>query len=148
MCIRRKGVNDKVEYREDLLRSIEASHGRLVNAVNTFNLKEATIPINKADLESFPFMTWHSLNDFIQIRKRGNRFDGYLCFDTKMKKGGAFGEHFHDDIIESCEIITGEMLDAYDGRVYLPGMVAHYEKGEKHIPIALKDTMLHVLFKT
>jgi len=137
----------KSDYREELLRSIDSSHQRLIKAVKGFNSEKATHPINKRELADFPFMVWVELNEYVKVRKRANRFTDYLCFDTFMKKDGEFGEHFHDDIIESTEVVYGELLDTSDGKVYKDGQVAHYEKEIKHTPIATKDTLLHVLFK-
>lgn len=135
------------EYREELLRMLDASHKRLIKTVANFNAKTAIVPINIKDLNDYPFMVWVELNEYVKIRRRANRFGDYLCFDTKMIKGGEFGEHFHTDIIESAEVIYGELLDTSDSEVYKSGDVAHYEKGIKHTPVATTDTLLHVLFK-
>ena len=64
-----------------------------------------------------------------------------------MEKGGCFGEHFHDDIIESAEVVYGELLDTSTDEVFKKGDVAHYEKGVKHTPVATEKCLLHVLFK-
>ena len=135
------------DYREELILKLEASHDRLLNAVKRFNTKESVKPINRADLETFPFMVWVKINDNVEVRKRKNRFDTLLNFDTRMKKGSEFGEHFHDDIIESTEVISGKLLDLIDDKIYESGDVAHYGRGIKHTPIATEDTLLHVLFK-
>ncbi|MGB1216437.1 MAG: hypothetical protein ACPG5P_01090 [Saprospiraceae bacterium] len=68
-------------------------------------------------------------------------------FDTIMLKGGEFGKHFHEDVIESAEVLSGKMLDKITGEVYHKNDVMHYEKGEHHTPIALEDTVLKVIFK-
>lgn len=147
MCFDVKKIQESNNYREELYRAIDASSFRLSNALNRFNDNKAVKPINRHDLEAFPLMAWIEINDSIQVRKRKNRFNTYLNFDTKMLKGAEFGEHFHEDIIESAEVIVGEMLDTSDGTIYKEGDVAHYEKGEKHTPVATKDTILNVLFK-
>ena len=92
-------------------------------------------------------MVWKDIGSGIKIRKRKNRFSTFLNFDTKMEEGAEFGEHFHADIIESCEVIEGELFDELTNKYYKIGDVAHYDKGEKHKPIATKKTFLHVLFK-
>lgn len=119
----------------------------MTRAVESFNSPIATRPINIKDLETFPLHKWIPLNDKVDIRKRKKRFGNYLCFDTRMKENGRFGQHFHNDIIESTEVIYGEMLDTTNNEIYKAGDIAHYEKGEIHTPIATKDTLLHVLFK-
>lgn len=147
MCTYESKNLNEIDYRIKLKEDLEKSHLKLREAVNGFNSKKAKKPINRDDLESFPLMVWVSLNEDIEVRKRNNRFGNFLNFDTKMKEGAKFGEHFHDDIIESAEVITGELLDTYDDKVYKKGDVAHYEKGQIHTPIALVETLLHVLFK-
>lgn len=95
----------------------------------------------------FPLLEWVKLNDKVSIRRRKMLFKTYINFDTKIKAGGEFGEHFHDDVIESTEIIKGTILDLYDNTTYGENDVMHYEKGEKHTPIAIEDTLLKVIFK-
>ncbi|QQV90904.1 hypothetical protein M1M24_gp33 [Polaribacter phage Freya_1] len=147
MCIETEPKKINTTYREDLRIKLEASHCMLVNAVDRFNRKEAIKPISREELESFPLGVWVELNDKIKVKKRKNRFKTYLNFDTIMEKGAEFGEHFHDDIIESCEVISGKMIDIVDNQVYKKGDVAHYDRGIKHTPIATEKTFLHVLFK-
>lgn len=135
------------DYRNALTQKIQESFNKLQGAVLLFNSSKANTPINRADLESFPLMSWINLNEKVKVRKRKNRFNSYLAFDTLMKKGGKFGEHFHEDIIESAEVVSGEMIDTTTNSVYKEGDIAHYEKGIKHTSIATTDTLLHVLFK-
>ena len=147
MCFNREEIEKSENYRQELARAIDASFLRLSNALNRFNDHTAIKAINRQDLESFPLAVWVEVNDKIKIRRRKNRFNDLLSFDTEMLKDAEFGEHFHDDIIESCEVISGEMLDTSDGKIYKEGDVAHYGKGQKHTPIATKKCILHVLFK-
>lgn len=140
-------INNFLDYRKSLLREIEMSYQKFTEAILNFNDEDSSKPINKEALNTFPLMQWVNLNPKVKVRKRNNRFGDHLCFDTKMGIGGRFGEHFHEDIIESTEVIYGQMLDTYTGTVYRDGDVAHYEKGEKHTPIAQEETLLHVLFK-
>lgn len=149
MCITLENKKlDQENYRNELRKSIEATHERLVNAVTLFNSKKAIEPINADQLRKFPYAEWITLNPLVKVRRRKNRFkEGYLCFDTLMEKGGEFGEHFHDDLIESTEVVDGEMYDTFDQSYYRKGDVAHYDKGRKHTPIATQKTVLHVLFK-
>ena len=146
MCIQKKH-NYKEEYRSELMRSIEASHSRLVHAVEAHRENKDNKPINNEDLNSFPLGVWVEINDKIRGKKRKNRFSNYLNFDVEIEKGGEFGEHFHNDVIESTEVIYGELLDTSSGKVYKKGDVAQWEKGEKHTPIAMFKTLVHVLFK-
>ena len=142
MCISNHKKLTQDNYRSELMISLNATHDRLVNAVSLFN------PINSEMLKKFPFFEWISLNDKVRIYRRGDRFpEKYLSFDTEMLEGGEFGEHFHADLIESTEVISGEMFDTYYQKYYKKGDVAHYDKGQKHTPIATKKTILHVLFK-
>lgn len=147
MCIETNPKKVNLNYRDELLLKMEASHSMLVNAVDRFNNNEAVKPINRQDIESFPLGVWVSINDKIKVRKRKNRFKTYLNFDTVMEKGAEFGEHFHNDIIESCEVISGKLIDMLDNKIYNIGDVAHYDKGTKHKPVATEKTLLHVLFK-
>lgn len=148
MCIPKETKLTQDNYRDELLKSVNATHERLVNAVSLFNSKKAIKPINKEQLKSFPFFKWIPLNDKVKVYRKRDRFkEGYLCFDTVMEEGGEFGEHFHDDLIESTEVVSGEMFDTFNQRYYKVNDVAHYDKGQKHTPIATKKTVLHVLFK-
>jgi anti-sigma factor ChrR (cupin superfamily) len=125
---------------------LESNYDNLINAIDSF-LNDNQQPINRDQLSSFPLMVWKDIGNGISIRRKKNRFGNYLNFDTKMECGAEFGEHFHDDMIESCEVIEGELFDQLTNKYYEVGDVAHYEKGEKHKPIATKPTFLHVLFK-
>ena len=147
MCFDTDKIYASEDYREELSRAIDASFLRLSNALNRFNDEKAIKPINREELDSFPLGVWIEVNDKIKVRKRKNRFKTYLNFDTEMDEGSEFGEHFHTDMIESCEVVVGEMLDTSTGVIYKDGDVAHYNKGEKHTPVATKKTFLHVLFK-
>lgn len=148
MCTLKNNDLTQENYRIELKKSLEATHERLINAVTLFNEKKAIKPINAEQLKAFPYGKWIDINKSVKVFRRKNRFkEGLLCFDTVMEKGGDFGEHFHDDLIESTEVIEGEMYDTYDHCYYRKGDVAHYDKGRKHTPIATEKTILHVLFK-
>ena len=109
---------------------------------------ESDKPINKKELESYPLFEEIHLSELVTIVRRNNVFGDYLNFDTFMKKGGAFGKHFHNDIIESAEIIRGKVIDKVDNKVYYEGDVMHFDKNQKHEPIAMEYTVLKVLFKS
>lgn len=111
------------------LDDIEDNYDALISTIDSFKGKNND-PINREQLEAFPFMVWTDIGGGIEIRKRKNRFSTYLNFDTKMIEGAEFGEHFHNDIIESCEVIDGELFDELTNKYYKVGDVAHYEKGE------------------
>ena len=119
---------------------------RLKRTIDAFNGVIHT-PINKKDLGLFEFGRWYDLNDKVRVKRRKQRFHSLLCFDTEVKEGGEFGRHFHEDLIESCDIVYGEMKDLEDGEIYREGDIMEYSKGKAHQPIALKKTKLHVLFK-
>lgn len=146
MCIKINNIQVKEDdYRSRLMRDVTYSHDKLTIAINRFNSQTALDPINRVDLDSFPYMVWKPVNDLIDVRKRKKLFKNYLNFDTRMKAGAKFGNHFHDDLIESVEVIYGELIDG--DNIYKKGDVAHYEKGQYHSPIATQDTLLRVLFK-
>lgn len=132
----------------DTMQDVENKFCSLMDTISLFNSKKGFEPINKEQLKQFPIGVWIELNSKVRARRRKNRFkEGYLCFDTIMEAGGEFGEHFHSDLIESTEVIQGEMYDTQDSKYYRDGDVAHYDKGQMHTPIATKKTILHVLFK-
>ena len=128
------------------LEDIETSYEGLLNTLDAFN-GEVEMPIGRKKLEGFKMLKWEALNSKVKIRRRKNLFGDYLNFDTIMKKGGEFGRHFHDDIIESCEIISGRMQDLETNIIYEADDVMHYDRGQHHTPIALEDTVLKVIFK-
>jgi hypothetical protein len=148
MCINSHKELNKDNYRSELISSINATHDRLVNAVSLFNARKAIEPIDREMLKKFPFFEWIDFNPKVKGLRRGDRFpEKYLCFDIEMLEGGELGERFHSDLIESTEVVSGEMYDTYDQRYYRDGDIAHYDKGQKHTPIATKKTILHILFK-
>jgi quercetin dioxygenase-like cupin family protein len=105
--------------------------------------------INYKDVDTFPFWVWVKINRHVTARRKNNIFGNYMSFDNIVKKGGAYSMHFHDDIIESCEVISGKMIDEKDGKIYKAGDVMHYEAGieHEHKPVALEDSILNVIFK-
>lgn len=137
------------EERNVIMASMQSAHDSMMSVLDSFNgiNKEEQHQINKEDLNLFPVLEWVELNDKIRIRRRKMLFGNYFNFDTELKSGGEFGEHFHQDLIESAEIISGSMLDVLDNEVYRAYDIMHYEKGEKHKPIALENTILKVIFK-
>ena len=140
--------SNKQDWRENYLSKIDASVMRYKNAIKNFSRKVSVDPINKQDLESFPVLEWKNINESVSVMRRKSRFGEIMSFDTKMEAGSEFGEHFHDDLIESAEVISGEMVDVSENnKVYKSGDIAEYGKGIKHTPIATKETVLHVLFK-
>ena len=148
MCTSPIKYKDSADYRMQLRRAITASHNRLSQAVNRFNNpSEDNKPINSYDLDLFPLGVWVDINEKLKVKKRKNRFKDYLNFDVIMQKDAEFGEHFHNDVIESTEVISGEMLDTSDGKIYKKGDVANWDEGVRHTPISTKETELHVLFK-
>ena len=139
---------DKPEdYRDELKRVMEASQSRLARAVDR-HIRQINKPINVEDLASFPLGEWEDLSKNISVKRRASRFGSLLSFEVKMTKDAEFSEHFHEDAIESTEVVEGEILDTSSGIVYKKGDVAHYENNIPHTPVATKDTELHVLFKS
>ena len=140
-------IDKPEDYRLELKRAMDASQSRLARAVDR-HIRKINKPINVEDLASFPLGVWMDLSKNISAKRRGNRFGSLLSFDIKMNQDAEFSEHFHDDAIESTEVVEGEILDTSSGIVYKKGDVAHYENGIPHTPVATKDTELHVLFKS
>jgi len=138
-------INSK-NYRITLKEMVDTSFNEMSRAISR-HLDKSTKPINAKGLDAFPLGKWEKLGDDIKAKKKRNRFLSYLSFDIKMEEGARFAEHFHSDVIESTEVIEGEMLDTTSGILYVKGDVAHWDKDVKHTPVALKYTKLHVLFK-
>lgn len=111
------------DYRTELKRALEASQSRLARAVDR-HIRQINKPINVEDLDAFPFGEWVHLSKNISAKKRANRFGSLLSFDIKMNKDAKFSEHFHEDAIESTEVVEGEILDTSSGIVYKKGNVA------------------------
>ena len=139
-------LNKKCTEVDEAFCKMEQDFNSLMTTIDAFN-GLTNKPINKKDLESFPLNKWIDLGGGIKVRKRNNRFNTYLNFDTTMEMGSEFGTHFHNDIIESCEVVEGLMYDTITKKYYKKGDVAHFDKGQKHEPIAIEETFLHVLFK-
>lgn len=131
---------------DEAYREVTKDYDNLIKIIAAFNGKEYT-PINRESLMTFPEGVWVEVNDKVKVRRRKHRFHDHLNFDTIMAKGGEFGKHFHNDVLESAEVLYGKMQDLQDNKIYLKGDVMEYAKGQKHTPIALEETKLHVLFK-
>ena len=138
--------NHNRSERDEIMLGMQLQHDNMMNILDNFNGVNNE-PINYNDLIEFPLLVWQVLNDKVRIRRRNMLFGNYINFDTEIKAGGEFGEHFHMDVIESCEIIEGVVLDLEDNVTYKQHDVMHYEKGQIHKPVALKDTILKVIFK-
>lgn len=131
-------------------RDIEKDYNNLIsrldNVLSTFR-GHSSKPINYNDFEAFPLFEWISLDEKVKIQRRKMHFGDYLNFHCTLKKGGRFNEHFHEDIIESTEVIKGKVLDLMTAEMYNEGDVLTYGTNEKHDVIALEDTEIKVLFK-
>lgn len=147
MCINKEyNYKEKHNYLKSQMNELNHRHEVLMNVLDAFNGVNP-VPINYNQLLKFPLFEWVKLNDKVSIQRRNMLFGDHLNFDTTILKGGEFGKHFHDDVIESTEIISGSIQDLEDNRIYTDGEVMHYEKGEQHTPIALEDSTLRVIFK-
>lgn len=152
MCISEKKKPIRFEHsrqaRQDMLDELDLKHDLFIDALDSFRGKgQEDIP--KEVLRKFPFMEWVSLgeDDKVKFRKRGKIYGNVLMFDTEMQKGGKFGMHLHSDCTETIEVISGELLDLQTNKTYISGDVVFYEKNERHIPVAIQDSILRVFFK-
>ena len=137
----------KKGLRDELI-DLEKYHYNLVNTIESYNGSGYKNVINRSELAEFPMLVWVELNDKVSMRRRRNIFKNYLNFDTKMSEGGELGIHFHSDMIESCEVIDGLMLDLVNNKEFKAHDIMHYDKGEQHHPVAIKDSILKIIFKT
>jgi hypothetical protein len=132
--------------RKKIMDDMQEKHNAMMVVLDSFaGIKEE--PINYKDLVKFPLFEWIVLNDKVSIQRRNMLFGNYINFDTHIKAGGEFGKHFHEDVIESCEVMKGSVLDTHDNVTYNEGDVMHYLKGQHHRPICLVDCELRVIFK-
>lgn len=133
------------QERQKMLEELDIRHSMFLNALDNFKGKgDNNIPF--AELKKFPLMKWVNLNDKVKFRKR-NPLESYLMFDTVMTKGGEFGMHYHSDCVEYVEVISGKLVDIQTNHEYNEGEIAIYNAKEKHIPVAMEDTVLRVFFK-
>lgn len=140
-----KHILDRQERRK-MLEELDIRHSMFINALDNFKGKGDHTDIPFAELKKFPFMEWVYLNDKVKFRQR-QPLDNYLMFDTYMEKGGEFGMHFHSDCVEYTEVVRGKMVDIQTNQQYNEGQMAIYGAKEKHIPVAMEDTILRVFFK-
>lgn len=139
----------KTKKTYEMLDTVNEGYSSLIDSIDKFN-GVVFKPINKDSLEEFPLFEWIYLDGDtkrVKVQRRKMLFGDHYNFDTIMEAGGAFGRHFHGDMIESCEVISGRMKDLKDGKVYNSGDVMHYEKNQTHTPIALEKSKLRVIFK-
>ena len=129
------------------LKELNTSFDGLVNVLDNMN-KTPSGKQSKTDLLNFPLLVWVQLNSKIRIKRKNNRFNDLLVFETEMKKGASFFEHFHSDIVESTEIVYGEVKDLVTGKVYKKNAIMHYDKMKVHTILALDETKLNVIFRT
>ena len=151
MCTKKECKVDNSEYKRKLneqLKAVEASQKRLYDIVKMYNKGSLKRPIQRADLVAFPLGIWVDINDKIRAKKRKNRFYSFLNFIVEMEKGAELGVHFHSDLLESAEVLEGEVIDIMDdNKPYEVGDVAEWKKKEKHQLVSVQKTKLHVLFK-
>ena len=148
MCMKREIKVEMEEYRSLLMAEVEASQKRLLNAIHKYNNNDIKIPLEKEDLVSFPLGIWIVINNHIRVKKRKNRFYSYLNFMVEMNNNTELGVHFSANLLESAEVLDGEVLDVDDdNKIYKKGDVAEWKKGEKHKLISKGKSKLHVLFK-
>jgi len=138
----------ELDYKHALRKVLNQAEDRFKSAVSKLGIEQEHSGIKVSDLALFPYNVWTLITPRIKIRKRKNRFGNFLNFDVEMKKGARFAEHFHEDGIESAEVVSGELVDTSENnKIYKKGDVAHWDKNVNHTPIANEDTFLHVLFK-
>ena len=133
-------------------RNLEKDHKILLSKMDNLLSKlntNAKTPINRKDLEQFPSFEWLFVDKEERggFQKRNNHFDNYLNFDLKMKQKGRINKHFHEDIIESIDVIKGRVIDLETAKIHNEGDVIVYQPGEKHDLYAIKDSELKVLCK-
>jgi len=129
------------------LGELNSSHNALVEMLDQMNTKRPGMQ-SRRDLMLFPELVWININRKVKVRRKKMRFGEYLVFDGILKEGGAFFEHFHDDSIESTEVISGSLKDVNNNnKVYKQHDVMHFEKNRLHTIVALEDTELNIIFK-
>ena len=128
------------------LRDINKSQRELIHVIDDMN-REYAGQQSYSDLAKFPILVEIYLNDKISVTRKNNIFGNMLVFETTMKIGGSFNEHFHPDAIESTEVVSGRIKDLKQGSEYKTNEVIHYDKGEVHDILALEETKLKVIFK-
>lgn len=133
------------EERRKMLEELDIRHSMFIKTLDNFKGK-GDKDVTFSELKKFPFMKWVSLSDKVKIRKR-RVLDDYLMFDTVMQKGGEFGMHYHSDCKEYTDVISGRIVDIQTNDEYNEGDMAIYDKKEKHIPVAMEDTVLRVFFR-
>lgn len=102
--------------------------------------------IGFGDLNMFILNDWYQLNDKVRFKKI-HKSENVLVFETEMDEGGEFGWHYHSDCREICQVIKGAIHDAKTEFDYEQNQTVIYEPGEEHIPVALLDTKLIVIFE-
>lgn len=132
---------------KDDLKLLNRKHMQLMEVLETFNNSGKNKPINREDLTTFPLFVWIELNSKVKVRRRNMLFDDYLNFDTIIFESGSIGNHFHQDIIESIEVIYGKIIDRLSGKEYKKGDVVYYKKNECHEIDGIEKSFLKVIFK-
>ena len=141
---RRSNIDEAMAY---LRTQHEEIIHKLDNVLNTFNGANETKAINQEDLMLFPIYEWVELNKDVWIRRRNDVFGDILNFDTIIKNGGGFGDHYHQWLLESCEVISGKIVDLNTKKEYFAGDIAEFDHEESHHIIADTNARLKVLFK-
>lgn len=132
--------------RQKMLSHLDVKHDLLISALDSFNGGGDHI-VTKKTLQSFKIMEWVDLNPRVRIRRRENLHGDVLVFDTVMQPKGEFGMHLHPDCTETCDVITGTLIDLMHNAEFKQGETAYFDSGVKHIPISLTHTVLKVYFK-
>ncbi len=151
MCEKMVSMIDTVDKIEKAKKSHDSVMS-LLDVVNKWNSPLKTATISEQDLRVFPIGGWVRLNEGVYIRRKNDLFkndqgEGMLLFDTIIRNAGELGDHYHEWLVEDCQIITGKIYDKTSNKVYSQGESVVYNSHERHNIIGLPGARLLVTFK-
>jgi len=132
--------------RAKIIADVRLRHSSLMAMLEGWN-GEGNSDVTKSEMRDFPLLEWVNLSEGVKIRKRLDLFKNILVFDTVMKQGKEFGLHKHSDCVEVVDVLEGELVDLATGKKYIAGEQIYYEKGIRHLPLAITFTKLTVYFR-
>lgn len=150
MCENTMVIGSKIN-----IEKVQKGHDKvleLLDVVSKWNAPVETRAISDRDLRAFPLWEWIELNPGVWTRRRNDLFpdkngEGLLLFDTIMRNASELGDHYHEWLIEDCQVVSGTIYDKQTNTIYREGDSIVYNSHQRHHIIAMPLARLLVTFK-
>jgi len=152
MFWRKKHIGKEDKYKERTLELKNESKRMLSEfLVLDHSIKKTIADFNNGDaeardipfseLDKFPIYEWIDFNDKIRSRVV-EKSEEEIVFESHFKKGGTIGEHFHSDIAEILNIVSGCIFCPITGSRAEANEDIFFPVNQIHTPRAMEDTFV------